>query len=84
MRGNRLRKDVEYRLVEILLPVQEGQEFLSGLRAGAHASEHAAGGCRATGLLDSTHHHAEMRGLHDHTDATRLEDFGDRKRDLFG
>lgn len=67
-----------------LPPIQQGQEFLPGLRAGPHTTKHTAGGRGAACLLHPTHHHTQVARLHDHADSQRLQDLGDRQRNLLG
>lgn len=67
---------------KILSPVEESQEFFSGLSAGAHASQHAASGRGAAGLLHTAHDHAQVGRLHDDTDTAGLQDLGNSKSNL--
>jgi len=67
-----------------LLPVDQGEEFVSGLRALPHSAEHAAGCCRRAGFLHAAHDHAHVCGFHDYGDTLRLEHFLERQRNLLG
>jgi hypothetical protein len=67
-----------------LSPVQERQEFLSGLSTRAHASQHAAGGRGTAGLLDTTHDHAQVGRFHNNTDTAGLKDLRDCQSNLLG
>lgn len=66
-----------------LLPVNQAQELFSRLSCGTHGAQHAACGCCSPGLLNTSHHHAEVAGLNNHSDTLRLEHFGQCKGNLF-
>lgn len=57
--------------------VEKVEELLSGFSRRSHATKHAAGDSHGPCLLDTSHDHAHMAGLHDNGNALRLEDFGD-------
>lgn len=63
--------------------MEKGQELFSSLCARAHAPKHTASSGSAAGLLHTTHHHAEMRGLHHNTNTERLQYVGNGKGNLF-
>lgn len=66
-----------------LSAVEKRQKLLAGFGTGSHAAKHTACcGC-AGGLLDTAHHHAEMRRLHDHADTSGIQHLLDGQGDLF-
>ncbi len=62
----------------------EAEELVSRLRIIPERAEQGAGNRLRILLLDAAHHHAEVHGLDDDTDAARLQDLADRLRDLTG
>lgn len=62
----------------------QAQELIASLGLAFEATKHAAGYRSSGGLLNAAHDHTEVAGLHDDSNALRLEGFHDGVGDFFG